>query len=253
MPCAISTFSDSSDRNSSVVSDRQIAGSAARTVARTGLPSSTFSKPSTAGASIVARQLGVDGHASVEQELQRLRRTALFVEHAPRLVADLAAEAGDPEELVDRHEVEDLHPPQTIGELDRRERFEPQRAPALGRQPLRRQRPGRRLEDRPVARVPVRQHVLEVVGQRPELPPLDRLDRRRRNHFLVVVHELRERVFDVADARLEDHVAFLHALGFRHLVDEQHHAAAHLAREQVVEILDRARSQPGIGMGQARS
>src|SRR5688572_31358826 len=44
IPCAISTFSDRSDKNSSVVSERQIAVSVARTVARTGLPSSTLSK-----------------------------------------------------------------------------------------------------------------------------------------------------------------------------------------------------------------
>ena len=50
MPWAISTFSESSDRNSSVVSDSEIAVSTARMVAGIGLPSRTASKPSTVGA-----------------------------------------------------------------------------------------------------------------------------------------------------------------------------------------------------------
>ena len=50
MPSASSTFSASSARNSSVVSDSVIAGSSAVAVRRIGCPSSTSSKPSAAGA-----------------------------------------------------------------------------------------------------------------------------------------------------------------------------------------------------------
>ena len=45
----------------------------------------------------------------------------------------------------------------------------------------------------------MRERMLEIVGERPHLALLDELDRRRRNHLIVVVHQLRERVFDVAD------------------------------------------------------
>ena len=46
--------------------------------------------------------------------------------------------------------------------------------------------------------VAVREHVLEVVGERPEPPLLDQLDRRRRHDLVLVVDELRERVLEVA-------------------------------------------------------
>ena len=97
-----------------------------------------------------------------------------------------------------RGEVEELDAAQPIGELDRRQRLEPQRAPPLGRHPACRQRPRRRLEHVPVARIAMRERVLEVVGERPHLPLLDEVNGRRRDHLVVVVHELRERVVHVA-------------------------------------------------------
>ena len=65
------------------------------------------------------------------------------------------------------------------GELDRGQRFEPERAAAFRRHALRRQRPRGRFEDIPVVRIAVRQRVLEVVGERPHLPLLDELNGRR--------------------------------------------------------------------------
>ena len=126
-------------------------------------------------------------------------------------------------------------------------------APPFGRHALRGQRPRRRFEDVPVARIAMRERVLEIVGERPHLPLLDELDRRRGNHLVVVVDELRDRVFDVARAGLEDHVALAHALVRRHVLDQHHHAPAEVAGEQVVEILERAGAEPRIARGAARA
>jgi len=51
-------------------------------------------------------------------------------------------------------------------------------------------RPGRRLEDIPIAHVPVRQHVLDVVRERPHLMLPDHVDGGGRDDLVVVVDEL---------------------------------------------------------------
>lgn len=82
-----------------------------------------------------------------------------------------------------------------------------------------------RLRHVPVARVAMRQRVLEIVGEYPHLAVFDELNCRCRND-LVVVHELRHRVFDVTHARFEDHVALANTFRRRHVFDQDHDAAA---------------------------
>ena len=53
----------------------------------------------------------------------------------------LPTELRDPEQLVDRGEPEQQYAPQPVGELDGRQRLEPERAAALGRHAMRGKRP----------------------------------------------------------------------------------------------------------------
>ena len=94
----------------------------------------------------------------------------------------------------------------------------------------------------------MRQHVLEIVGERPQPALLDQQHRRRRDRLVLVVQQLRERVLDVARARPVDHVALADALVGRHVLDQQHHALADVALEQVVEVLDGPRPHAHVGV-----
>ena len=107
------------------------------------------------------------------------RDRAFLRQHASRFVTDLPRRAGHPEQLVDADGGKEREAPQAPRELGGRQRFEPQLAAALGRHPLFGQRPRRRLEHIPVLHVPVRQHVLDVVGQAPHLLLAHDVDRRR--------------------------------------------------------------------------
>ena len=144
MPCAISTFSESSERNSSVVNDSEIAVSIARIVACIGLPSSTASKPSTLGAFDFAAARPPSVSTATRPSSRNCRESAArpgFVEHAARLVPHLTTQAGNAEQFVHRREVEQLDVPQAIGELHGRQRLEPQRAATLRRNAPSRQGP----------------------------------------------------------------------------------------------------------------
>ena len=99
----------------------------------------------------------------------------------------------------------------------------------------------------------MRERMLEIVSERPHLALLDELNGCRRHHLVVVVHELRDRVFDVATPRLEDDVAFANSFVSGHVLDEEHHPASDLAGQQVVEVLGGARSQASVGPGQRRA
>ena len=141
MPCAISTFSDSSDRNSSVVSESVI--DRVERADRLATPGCLRGRPRSRarpGAAISVRSvaLALRRDAAVEQELQRLRRLAGLVEHASRLVPHLAPETGDAEQLVDRREAEEL----ARGAADRRAR-RPAAARATARAAARRACGGR--------------------------------------------------------------------------------------------------------------
>ena len=132
-PSASSTFSDSSARNSSADSDSVIDRlGRAMTDARIGAPSSSSSTPSAAGARTSCLPSGpaTVTRPSSRNCIERDRRAA-FVERAARFVAHLPPEPRQPEQLVDVREVEQRHPPQAIGELDRRQRLLPQLLAAL--------------------------------------------------------------------------------------------------------------------------
>ena len=58
------------------------------------------------------------------------------------------------------------------------------------------------------------------------------------DHLVLVVDELRERVLEVADARLEEHVGAPHLFLERHVLEDRHHALADVAAQQVVQVLD---------------
>ena len=155
----------------------------------------------------------LDGDAPVEHEMQRLDHLTFLGQRASHFVAHLATEAGDAEELVDRHEIEEPDAAEAIGQLHRGERLLPQYAAPLRRHPLRGQRPGCGLEHPPVLGRPVLQHVLEIAGQRPQLAGLDELDCRGRDLLTLVVDQLRERVLEIALPGAEEAVALANAFG----------------------------------------
>ena len=99
---------------------------------------------------------------------------------------------------------EERQAPQAAGQLRGRQRLEPQLAPALGRHAPFGQRPRRGFEHVPVLHVPMREHMLDVVGEAPHLLLAHDVDRRRRGDRIVVVDELQERFLDVPRTRLED-------------------------------------------------
>ncbi len=146
---------------------------------------------------------------------------AFLLEHAAGLVTDLPRRARDPEQLVDRHRREERQAPQAARQLGGRQRLEPQLAPALGRHAPLGQRPRRRLEHVPVVHVAVREHVLDVVGQVPQLLRADDVDGGGRHHRVVVVDQLQERFLDVARPRLEQDVAAADPLVARHVLEHR--------------------------------
>ena len=97
-----------------------------------------------------------------------------------------------------------------------------------------------------IADVTMREHMFEIAGERPQALLLHHQHGGRRDGLVLVVQQLRQRVFDIARPRAIHHVALANALLGGHLFDEQHHALARVAFEQVVQVFNGARSQPGI-------
>ncbi len=125
---------------------------------------------------------------------------------------------------------------------------EPQLAAALGRHPPLGERPRRSLEHIPVLHVPVRQHVLDVVGQAPHLLLAHDIDCRGGGDGVVVVDQLQQRFLDVARTRLEEQVAATDTLLARHVLEHRQHLLAERAREEVVEVFRCARSRARIAV-----
>ena len=116
--------------------------------------------------------------------------------------------AGHAEELVHLREVEQRHPPQSIGELHRRQRLEPERPPLLGATSARAASAHEAASKTAQSRAPwasacsrssASDHISRCAPSCIAAAAID---------LLVVMDQLRERVFDVAHARLEDPVAF---------------------------------------------
>src|SRR5204863_10094125 len=115
---------------------------------------------------------GDGGDAAVEQELDR--RAARGVAGAlAGFVPHLLPDRGDAEQLVDRYELEQRDTAQAARDLDGGQRLQPLRAPILGRHPPGRERPRRRLEDREVAHVAVRERVLQIAFEAVQTARLD--------------------------------------------------------------------------------
>ena len=140
----------------------------------------------------------------------------------------------------------------SVGELDRGQRLEPQRATTLQRHATGGERPRCRFEDVPVPRVAMGEGMLEIVGERPHLTLLDEQNRGSGDDLILVVNQLGDGVFNIADPCLEQHVAPADALIGRHVFDEDHDAPAERRLKQVVEILDGARAQPRVRRSQRR-
>jgi len=102
-------------------------------------------------------------------------------------VAHLPAETGQPEQLVDMREIEERDFPQPVGELDRRQRLLPELSAPLRLDAVGGERPRRGLEHVLIADVAMRQHVLQIVGERPQPAFLDEQHRRRGDRLIFVV------------------------------------------------------------------
>ena len=159
-----------------------------------------------------------------------VRDRAFLQQHAARLVPYLVCRADDPEQLVDAHRGEEREAAQPAGELGGRQRLAPQLAPALGRHTLLGERPRGGLEDVPVADVAMGEHVFDVAGERPHFLLGDQVDRRRRDHLIVVVDQLQQRFLDVPRPRLDQHVAAPHLLLERQVFQQRHDLLAQVAR-----------------------
>ena len=90
--------------------------------------------------------------------------------------------------------------------------------------------------------------VREVVGKTPDLLLADEVHRCRGNHRVVLVNELRQRVFEIAGTALEHEVRVADLVTQWRVVQDGHHALAHDATEEVVEILDRGRAPAGFSL-----
>ena len=111
-----------------------------------------------------------------------------------------------------------------------------------------RQRPRGGLDHHAIVLGSVRGDVRQIVGEAPELSLADEVNRRRGDDGIVFVHELRERVVEVAWPALEHEVRVLDLVAQRRVVQDWHHALAHNAAEEVVEVLDRRRTPAGFSL-----
>ena len=181
--------------------------------------------------------------------MQLLGARALPEQRGAAFVAGLVPGAGDTEQLVDADRGEEREAAHPVDQRGGRQRFMPALAAPLGGQRVRRKRPRRRLEDVPIRDVSVREHMLDVVAERPELIDADEVDRRGGDDDLViVVDQLQQRLLHVARPRLEDHVAASDFCLDRRVLQDRDQAAALLAGEDVVEILEGAGTRARMAM-----
>ena len=108
--------------------------------------------------------------------------------------------------------------------------------------------PRRGLEHEPVADVAVREDVFDVPGQRPDLPLPCHVDGTGRDHLVIVIHQLEQRLFDVAAPGSDQHVGPAHTLFRRQVLHDRHHHPADLAGEDVVQVLRSARASTRLAV-----
>ena len=94
----------------------------------------------------------------------------------------------------------------------------------------------------------MRQHMLDVIGERPDLVLPDNVDRAGGDHLVVVVDELQERFLDVARTRLDQDVAAPYLLVERHFFEHGQDLFAQGAAQNVVEIFQGARPRSLIAV-----
>ncbi len=169
-------------------------------------------------------------------------------------MAHLASGAHDAEQLVDRDRLEDADLAQPRHHFHRGQRLEPDLRAAFLLDAEAGQRPRRRLEDVPVVHVAVREHVLDVIGQRAQIfwrptrsmAVADTTSSSSLISCRSVSSTSRSRV-------LSSDVAAPDLLVDRHVVEDRHHPLADVAVEQVVEIFDGARLRARVAMFDAPS
>src|SRR5688500_10530626 len=86
----------------------------------------------------------------------------------------------------------------------------------------------------------MREHMLDVVRELPQLELAHDVDSGGGDYLVVVVDQLEERLLDIARTRALEHVAAPDLLLERKLLEDRDDTLAQLAGEQVVEILGRA-------------
>ena len=87
---------------------------------------------------------------------------------------------------------------------------------------------------------------LEIVGQRARHAGGHEVNGCRGNHRIGVVNQLRQRVIEVARPRPEHEIGVADPGRQRRLVDERHDPFAHVAPQQVVEVLEGAGAVLGV-------
>ena len=181
-----------------------------------------------------AVRLEVDG--AFDEQLDRLG-SALPPHFLPRRVTDLLARLDSPEQVVNRHELEDRCTTQTIHQFDRREpATRSARAVSAGAS---RENPRRRVAHARVRARPVHIDPLQIIGQAGRSVAGRVVDGRGCDNRVAVVNQLRQRVLEIARPRLEQPIGVVDLDRHRRLVDERHDALAHVRPEQVVQVLDR--------------
>ena len=88
----------------------------------------------------------------------------------------------------------------------------------------------------------MREHVLDVIGQAPDGPLADDVDRGGGDDLVVVVDQLQQGFLDVPRPRALEDVPAADPLFHRHVFENRHDALAELSGEDVVEVFGRARA-----------
>ncbi len=189
----------------------------------------------------------LQGDGTLEEQQHPVGGRALPLEQVPGLRPGRPPQGREAEELRHRGEPEERNPAKALGRDHGGQRLPPARPSGLGGHPVRGESPRRRLEDELVAGGAVLEHVLQVVGEPPEPLLLDAVDGGGGQGLLVVVHELGQRVLDVAHPRPQEPVRLQGLLLEGRILEERHEPAAQRPLQHVVEVL----GSPGVGPGVA--
>ena len=96
----------------------------------------------------------------------------------------------------------------------------------------------------------MREHVLDVVAERPDSVLPDDVDGHRRDDLIVVIDQMQQRFLEIARPRLEQDVSALDAFFDGKILDDWHDPFAQLPGQDVVEILRGTRAAASFAMRQ---